>query len=733
MVTLSLRIDGISCASCISKIEATLGDMEGVTHVSVNLATSRAAIRYLPARTDPEKIKNRIRSIGYQPLDSSTSDLTAQSLETELRVLEKELLVSLLLTLPVFGLMYHLIPFIQDDIGMMLQFLFATLIQFGVGWRFYRGMWAAAKRGTSDMNTLVAIGTSSAYFYSTFALFFPALFQNGQHLPTLYFDTSAAIITLIVLGRTLEMRARGKMSDALQKLIGTQEHTALEWLDGKEKAVPVDKIQVGNLLIVRPGGRIPVDGEVVKGGSSVDESMITGEGMPIEKRAGDRVIGGTLNQTGILIFRATQVGEQTVLSHIIRCVEEAQTTKPPLSQLVDKIVAYFVPTVIAIAAASFVIWLQSGTGVTGALLAAISVLMVACPCALGLATPTSIMVGIGRGAELGILIRNGEILERADKIDLVVFDKTGTLTHGKPMVTDLMNRGGSPKDLLFYGASAELGSEHPLAHALITEARTQNVPLVQPDHFIAIPGKGIEAAVSGKKVRVGTARFLQEQDIPIPKGRQDDLELLNKGGTLLYVAVDASCLGMIAITDPVKESASGVVAALHRLGIKVMMMSGDQQKTAEAIAHQLGIDDVIAEVLPEEKFRRIKALQEAGHHVAMVGDGINDAPALAQADVGVAIGTGTDIAIAASDITLVGGEPRGVFTALVLARSTVRNIKQNLFFAFIYNIVLIPVAAGALYPMWGILLSPIAAAAAMALSSVSVVTNALRIRKTVLR
>jgi P-type Cu+ transporter len=604
-------------------------------------------------------------------------------------------------------------------------------VQFWAGWQFYKGAWAMAKHRTSDMNTLIALGTSAAYFYSVAATFSPTLFPAGGPPPAVYYDTSAAIITLILLGRLLESHARGKTSDAIRRLMGVQAKSARLLLNqGEEKEVPVSSVQVGDRLIVRPGEKIPVDGEIVEGYSSVDESMITGESLPVEKRIGNEVIGGTLNQTGRFVFKATQVGSSTAISQIIRLVEEAQGTKPPIAKLADRIAAYFVPSVMGIALLSFLFWFFWGPppNLTHALLASVAVLIVACPCALGLATPTSIMVGISRGAESGVLIRSGEALQRAHRINVVVFDKTGTLTHGKPSVTDLISRGENHRAVLFYAASAERGSEHPLAQAIITAAKTEGIELANPDHFEALPGKGIRATVSEKEVRLGTARWFEADGIETDEFKKAEARLSEEGKTPMFIAVDRKCWGIIAVADTVKENANGVVAALHRLKLKVILLTGDQKKTAEAIAQAVGIDQVISEVLPSGKASSIRQLQAEGYRVAMVGDGINDAPALAQADIGMAIGTGSDVALAAADITLVGGDLRGVVTALGLSKATIRNIKQNLFFAFAYNTVLIPVAAGILYPFSGLLLSPILAAAAMGLSSVSVVTNALRLR-----
>ncbi|HLG22531.1 MAG TPA: heavy metal translocating P-type ATPase, partial [Candidatus Manganitrophaceae bacterium] len=715
-----IPISGMSCASCVAKIEGALRSLKGVTRASVNLATGKATVAYLPSLTGVEKMKRAIAESGYQPMESARSEETSTVERSGVDLaLRRRLIGSLILTLPIFGIMYadlfgpaRLID-PHSRLSLILQFALATPVQFWAGRPFYRGAWATLKHRSADMNTLIAVGTSAAYFYSVAAAFFPALFPPAA-AADVYFDTSAAIITLILFGRWLEGRARGKTSDAIRKLMGVQAKSAHLLSNGEEKEVPVEAVQAGDRLIVRPGEKIPVDGEIVEGHSTVDESMITGESLPVEKKGGDRVIGGTLNQTGRFVFRATQVGSEMALSQIIRMVEEAQGTKPPIAKLADRIAAYFVPAVIGIAAASFLLWLVLGPPpqLTHALLASVAVLIIACPCALGLATPTSIMVGISRGAESGVLVRTGEALQQARRIDAVVFDKTGTLTRGKPSVTDLISPNRDPRELLFYAASAEAGSEHPLAEAVLTAAKREGISLADPERFDAVPGKGIRATVSGKETLLGTARWLEAEGVDLGDLKREGERLSEEGKTPLFIAVERKMWGVIGVADTLKENAKGIVAALHRMGLKVVLITGDQRKTAEAIAREAGIDQVFAEVLPGEKASKVRSLQEEGYRVAVVGDGINDAPALAQADVGMAIGTGADVAMSVADVTLVGGDLRGVVIALALSKATIRNVKQNLFFAFVYNILLIPVAAGALYPMWGILLSPIWAAAA---------------------
>lgn len=738
--TLRFKIDGMSCASCVSKIEKYLYATKGVLQASVNLATEVASISYIPTLSDPSALSAVIRSAGYQSrAETDPSELQKKQEERPEKALIQKLIGAGLLTLGIFSVMHggDLLGLSASSIKLIQCFL-ATPVQFWAGLQFYRGAWRAALHRSSDMNTLIAIGTSAAYFYSLAATFAPDFFAFGGIDPAVYYDTASAIITLILLGRLLESRAKRKTSDAIQKLMGIQAKTArLLGENGEEHSIPLSDVVVGNHIVVRPGEKVPVDGEILEGYSSIDESMLTGESLPIEKGTGDRVVGGTLNQTGRFVFEAKQVGAAMALSQIIRLVEEAQGSKPAITKLADKIAAVFVPAVIGIAALSFLVWFGFGPepALTHALFTAVAVLIVACPCALGLATPTSVMIGISRGAETGILIRSGEVLQEARRIDAVIFDKTGTLTHGKPIVTDLICQTDDAKDqkseqerLLYYAASAERGSEHPLAGAIVEAADSEGIKLTDPEKFRALPGKGVRAVVAGHAILLGTARWFDEQEIAVENFKISAEQLSEAGKTPMFVAIDKRCIGVIAVADTVKADAKPVVSALRRLGMKVILLTGDQKKTAEAIAHSVGIEQVLSEVLPNEKAGEVVRLQKKGYRVAMIGDGINDAPALAQADIGMAIGTGTDIALAAADMTLVGGKLWGVLTALRLSKATIRNIKQNLFFAFIYNIILIPVAAGVLYPFWGIQLSPILGAAAMGLSSVSVLTNALRLR-----
>lgn len=734
---IAFKIGGMTCAACVGRIERAIKKTPGVLEATVNLATERATISYLETITNPIKLKDIIHTAGYEIIETTETGANTEEAEKDREnkaesALKKELTLAASLTIFIFACM-HLGPRFHLDANLIriMQFLLATPVQFWAGWRFYRGAWGALRHRTTDMNTLIAVGTSAAYFYSIVATFFPKALEYGGIDTAVYFDTSAAIIVLILLGRFLEHGAKKKTSDAIRKLMGVQAKSArILQENGEECEVPLAQVAVGDRVVVRPGEKIPVDGEISEGYSSVDESMITGESLPLEKGVGDRVVGGTLNQTGRFIFVAQQVGAEMALSQIIRLVEEAQGSKPPIAKLADQIASVFVPIVMAIALFSFLIWFFIGPEpvLTHALFTAVSVLIVACPCALGLATPTSVMVGISRGAETGILIRSGEALQNAYQITAVVFDKTGTLTHGKPSLTDLIALSGDIKELLFFAASAEKNSEHPLAAAILKAAKKEKIALADTSHFEALPGKGIRATIKGKTVLLGTARWFQSENISTTLLEKEAEALAKTGKTPMFVALDGRILGIIAVADTVREDAKEVVTSLHKIGLKVILLTGDQKKTAEAIAQTVGIDQVISEVLPDQKADQIAKLQKEGHRVAMVGDGINDAPALARADVGMAIGTGTDVALAAADMTLVGGQLKGIPTAIRLSRATIRNIKENLFFAFVYNIVLIPVAAGALYPLWGIRLSPILGAAAMGLSSVSVVTNALRLR-----
>ncbi|NPV53253.1 MAG: copper-translocating P-type ATPase [Firmicutes bacterium] len=779
---IDLPISGMSCASCATRIERALSDLPGVAKAQVNFATQRATVEYRPREVSVAEISQAVRDAGYEPLEvdilaepGAGADAERLARERELEDIKGKLLVSgVLAALIMAGAMREWAPWIPKLLADRFVLLaLATPVQFWSGMRFYRGAIAALSHGSADMNVLVAVGTSAAYFYSAVITFLPGLFTRHGLAPSVYFDTSAVIITLILLGRYLEAVARSHTSEAIKRLMGLAAKTARVLRNGQEMDIPVEEVGVGDIIIVRPGEKIPVDGVVIEGRSSVDESMLTGESLPVEKDAGDEVVGATINKTGTFKFKATKVGRDTVLGQIIRLVEEAQGSKAPIQRLADRVAAVFVPAVIAVAVITFLAWLLFGPEppLTLALLNFVSVLIIACPCALGLATPTAIMVGTGKGAENGVLFKGGEHLERVHRAQTVIFDKTGTLTRGEPEVTDIVvagapamapavdlgkdlenTRGGGPgsgpgehpdgssgqpepdaREVLRLAASAEKASEHPLGQAIVAKAGAQGLKLAEPHDFEAVPGRGIRAKVEGHDVLIGNIKFLQENGID---ARELDLSglspaadaLSSRGKTPTLVAVDGKLAAVIAIADTLKPGSREAVAALRRMGIEVVMITGDNRRTAEAIAREAGIERVLAEVLPQDKAEEVKSLQREGRVVAMVGDGINDAPALAQADVGIAIGTGTDIAMEAADVTLMSGDLRGVVMAIQLSRRTMATIRQNLFWAFIYNTLGIPIAAGVFYPFTGLLLNPMIAAAAMALSSVSVVTNSLRLR-----
>jgi Cu+-exporting ATPase len=735
-----LPVQGMTCASCVNRVEKALRAVRGVLNVNVNFATGRASVEFIPVQVTINDLKRAVREAGYEILEVKEEDLVEKeklAREAELSRLRTKLIAGVVLLVPILLLMYGA-SFFEKTLGLsrqtnfLIQFLFATPIQFWAGRQFYVGFWKALKHKTSDMNTLIAVGTSAAYLYSLVVTFVPHWIMVEGLMVDVYYDTSAAIIVLILLGRFLEARARGRTSEAIKKLIGLQPKRARVVRNGAETDIPADEVVPGDIVVVRPGEKIPVDGVLREGYSSVDESMVTGESLPVEKKTGDTVIGSTLNKMGTFKFEATRVGKETVLAQIIRLVQEAQGSKPPIARLVDVIASYFVPGVILVAAITFVIWVLFGPhpAFTYAFLNTIAVLIIACPCALGLATPTSIMVGTGKGAENGILIRGAEALETAHQLDTIVLDKTGTLTKGQPSLTDVVQSPGvERREILTLAASVERVSEHPLAEAIVRQAREEQLEFFEPKDFQAIAGHGVEATVDSKKVLLGNRKLMEDQSIRLDGLAEQAERLSNEGKTPMFLALGGKAAGILAVADTLKENSLEAVEALHRMGLEVVMLTGDNQRTAQAIARQIGIRQVRAEVLPEMKAEEIKRLQSQGRKVGMVGDGINDAPALAQANVGIAIGTGTDVAMESSDITLIGGDLRAIVTAIALSRATIRNIKQNLFWAFAYNTILIPVAAGALFPIWGILLNPIFAAGAMALSSVTVVSNALRLRK----
>jgi Cu+-exporting ATPase len=736
-VSIEVPIQGIDCASCVQKIEKALLTTKGVTKAAVNLATEKAKVEYLPSETRLDEIKEAIESTGYKvieiPPEEGVEDIERVQREKEYKKLKKKFLVGLVISVLIFLGSSEWIPGMPEILSnFFVLWILATPVQFWVGWQFYKGAWGAFIHRNADMNTLIAVGTSAAYLYSMTATFFPSFFTKGGIEPKVYFDTSTIIITLILLGKLLEARAKGQTSEAIRKLVGLRAKTARVVRNGGEIDIPVEEVLVGDVVLVRPGEKIPVDGIIKEGKSAVDESMITGESIPVEKGKKDEVIGATINKTGSFRFEATKVGKDTALAQIIKLVQDAQGSKAPIQRLADVIAGYFVPIVISVAIATFIIWFNLGPNpaLTFALLNFVAVMIIACPCALGLATPTAIMVGTGKGAENGILIKGGESLETAHKLNAVVFDKTGTLTKGEPEVTDIISaKDFADAEVLKYTASAEKGSEHPLGEAIIRKAADQRIELSDPKDFNAIPGHGIEAKIDGKEILLGNLKLMRDRKIETADLEQKAAELAGDGKTPMYIAIERRAAGIIAVADTLKDNSKKAVEGLHQLGLEVIMLTGDNKKTAQAIAKKVGIDRVLSEVLPQDKVNEVKKLQKEGRVVAMVGDGINDAPALAQADVGVAIGTGTDVAMEASDVTLIKGDLQGVVASIELSKRTIRTIKQNLFWAFFYNTAGIPIAAGVLYPFFGILLNPIFASAAMAFSSVSVVSNSLRLRR----
>jgi Cu+-exporting ATPase len=735
----SFGVQGMSCASCVARVEEALRSVPGVLDATVNLATERATVTYVPGTVTLRDLFAAVRQAGYEPVEESeVRDTEREAREQELRDLRTRFLVACAFTLPiVLGSIPKMlglhVPWIPSWLSSpFLQLLLATPVQFWAGLRFYRGAWAAVRHRTADMNTLIVLGTSAAYAYSVAATFLPHAFTRAGLAPDVYYETAAIIVTLILLGRFLEARAKGQASEAIRRLMALAPQKARVVRNGEETEIPAEEVQVGDIVVVRPGERIPLDGVVLEGHSAVDESMVTGESVPVDKGPGDAVLGGTVNRMGAFRFRATRVGKDTTLSQIIRLVEEAQTRKAPVQRLADRISAVFVPAVIAVATLTFLVWWVWGPqpSFTFALANFIAVLIIACPCALGLATPTAILVGTGKGAELGVLIKGGEALEAAGRVQVVILDKTGTLTRGKPALTDVHPMNGlSEVDLLQLAGSAERGSEHPLGQAVVEAARARGIALADPEGFEAIPGGGIVARVEGRSVIVGTLRLLGERGLS-PNGLLEVTDRLSQEGkTPMAVAVDGIAAGVLAVADTLKPHAREVVEELRRMGLQVAILTGDTRGTAEAIARQLGVDRVLSEVLPHQKVEEVRRLQSEGYRVAFVGDGINDAPALAQADLGIAIGAGTDVAMEAADVVLVGDDLWGIVRAIRLSRATLRTIRQNLFWAFAYNVALIPVAAGVLYPFFGVLLNPVFAAAAMALSSVTVVSNSLRLMR----
>ena len=734
-----IHIQGMTCAACVRRVENALKEVEGVVDVSVNLATARATVSHLPRWGGVSALGRAVSEQGYEFLGEfrdESDDPVEKARTRELKELTIKVICGAVLSVIIFfGSMQHWFGFLQKIPRQAMLFSLFVLTApavFWVGSRFFAGALKAAKQKTSDMNTLVAVGAFSAYAYSAAATFFPRFFESAGVAPHVYYDGAAMIITLILLGRLLEATATGKTSGAIKKLIGLKPRTAHVLRNGSEVETPVESIQIGDEILVKPGEKVPVDGTVLTGQSTLDESMLTGESMPVSKEPGQKVFAATMNQAGSFTMQATGVGSDTMLAHIIRMVEEAQGSKAPIQRIADKVASIFVPVVFCIAAITFAVWyfLPESGSFSRALINFVSVLVIACPCALGLATPTAIMVGTGLGAQSGILIKGGEALEKIHKLSVVVFDKTGTLTRGEPKVTGITAADGSDeKQVLSVAAALEKSSEHPLATAILKRAAIEQMPVAGAENFLALSGMGARASVDGQPCLTGNRFLMNDQGVSIEHLANAAAELAREGKTVVYVARDKKAIGLIALADLPKPSAKQAVQSLKHRGLKVAMVTGDNAGTAANIASGLGIEQVMAEVLPGSKADAIRKLQNEGEVVAMVGDGINDAPALAAADVGIAIGTGTDVAIEAADITLIRDDLTGVPEAISLSASTMRVIKQNLFWAFIYNIIGIPIAAGVLYPFSGILLNPEFAAAAMAFSSVSVVSNSLRLKR----
>ncbi len=742
---LNLAIGGMHCASCSGIIEMSLGELPGVAEASVNLATERAKVVYDPGVTDTAKIIKAVVDTGYTALElveGKGADKQREEQEREYRSLVSTFIFSLALSLPLLWLSLPMMgfksalgplskPWMDFGYNKVVFFFLATPVQFIAGWRFYEGAWAALKNRVGNMDLLIALGTSAAYFYSVAATFFLA----GE----VFYETAALLITFVLFGKVLEARAKGRTGDAIKKLLSLSPKTARVVRDGQEVEIDIDEVVIGDVIVVKPGEKIPVDGMVIEGTTSLDESMITGESVPIEKGPGNPVIGATINKNGLIKFKATKVGLDTMLSQIIKLVEDAQGSRAPIQRFADKVSAYFVPAVVVIAALTFAFWYAIGFGADRfvfALLAGTAVLVIACPCALGLATPTAIMVGTGKGAENGILIKGGEALETAYKLNAIVFDKTGTLTNGEPVVTDItaFNSSGDvdPKganEILLNAASLEKSSEHPLAEAVVKKAEAEGLALVAVKGFSAVPGHGVQGKLNKRNVLFGNRKLMRDNKLDVAGFEERIASLEKQGKTVMVIAVDDRISGLIAVADTIKNSTGEAVKRLKEMGIEVVMITGDNTRTAAAISGQAGIDRVLAEVLPEDKAREVQKLQAEGKTVAMVGDGINDAPALAQADVGIALGSGTDIAIEAGEIVLIKSDIRDVVTAIELSQATMRKIKTNLFWSLFYNVLGIPIAAGVLYPFFQIMLRPEIAGAAMALSSVSVVSNSLLLRR----
>ena len=747
--SLRLKVTGLYCAACVGQIEGSLKATPGVLDAAMNAATEEARVDYLPGQVDLKALERAVEEAGpyhatqtgeTAAADDEASDGEASEQDREYRRLMRKWWFGAAVGVPTMTLSYPwLIPGLRDILPRGSEQLRLVWVLMGIaslavlaysGNQFFVGMWRGLKRRQANMHTLIAVGTGVAWIYSTIALLFPGIFPD-EKFTEVYYDVTVVVTALVVLGLALEVKAKGRTSEAIKKLIGLQARTARVVRDGQETDIPVEEVLVGDVVVVRPGEKVPVDGVVTEGSSSVDESMITGESIPAEKNPGDEVIGATINATGSFKFRATKVGKDTALSNIIRMVQDAQGSKVPIQRVVDVVSAYFTPAVMMLSVAGFVIWYVFGPApaLALALIVGVTTLIIACPCALGMATPMSLTTGVGLGAQNGILIRSGDALQTSSKLQTIVLDKTGTITKGKPELTNVVAENGfDEEEVLRLAATVERSSEHPLATAIVEGAETRSLDLPETENFNAIPGHGVEADVEGRHVLLGNAKLMTDEGIILGRLEGEARRLADDGKTPMYVAVDGTAAGIVAAADTMKEDSKEAIAAFKRLGLEVAMITGDNRRTAEAIAHQVGIDRVLAEVLPQDKAHQVQTLQLEGRKVGMVGDGINDAPALAQADIGFAIGTGTDVAIEAADITLISGSLRGVVTAVEISKATMRNVYQNLFGAFIYNGLGIPVALGLLYPFTGILLSPLLAALAMSLSSVTVISNANRLK-----
>lgn len=738
----------LHCASCVDLIENALHRVPGVLAANVNPGTNTVQISYVPEQVNFAAIQTAVESTGYQaarPVESEeTVDEETAAHQREYQSLMRKFWFAAIISIPVMLVAYPELPWLYlpnlfvgeaSEELIRLLFILSGVVTLPVmaysGRQFFTGAWSAFKHHSADMNTLIALGTSAAWIYSTVALIIPAIFPEGTATP--FYDVTAVVTALVVLGQALEVRAKGQTSQAIRKLLDLQAKTARVLRDGEEIEIPVEEVLVGDTVVVRPGDKIPVDGEIIDGRSALDESMVTGESLPVDKTVGDEVIGATVNTTGSFKFRATKVGKDTALAQIVKMVQDAMGSKAPIARLVDVVSSYFVPTVMIIAILTFLVWFNFGPSqaLAFAIVTAVTVLIIACPCAVGMAVPMSLVAGVGKGAEHGVLIRNGEALQTASQLKTIVLDKTGTITKGKPELTDVVvntQSTMSSDELLHLAASADRLSEHPLAQAIVDGAKAKGIEVVEPDEFEAIPGHGVETVVAGQQVYVGNIKLMQRHEIDARAIKADVERLQGEGKTAMYVAVDGRVAGVVAVADTIKEDSIQAIKVMQDAGLEVIMLTGDNERTAQAIARQVGIERVLADVLPEDKAQEVHMLKVGGHKVGMVGDGINDAPALVEADVGFAIGTGTDVAIEAADITLMSGSLKGVAYAIEISQATMRNAKQSLFGAFAYNTLGIPIAAGVLYPFFGLLLSPLLAGAAMAASSVTVVTNANRLR-----